>query len=77
MASCHYKNFLIVVYAVFDQVRALWTMTVDVSWDCVTDHHGYRLLDHPDRSFEAEDEAEQWGFEIGKEWVDKRWFLAH
>jgi hypothetical protein len=52
-------------------------MTVDVSWDCVAEQHGYRLLHHVVRSFEAKDEAEQCGFEIGKDWVDKRWFLLH
>jgi hypothetical protein len=77
MTSCHYKNFLIVVYPEFHQVRSLWTITVDVSWDCPDEHHAYRLLTDPVRSFEAEDEAEQCGFELAKNWVDMRWFLLH
>jgi hypothetical protein len=54
------------VYPEFHQVRSLWNITVDVSWDCVDEHHAYRLLTDPVRSFEAEDEAKQCGFELAK-----------
>jgi hypothetical protein len=74
MASFVYKDYLIVARPEFDYPTGLWTMTVNVSWDFDGDH-GCNLLYDPVDFFEAKDEAEQCGFEIGSEWIDKRSFL--
>jgi hypothetical protein len=69
MASLLYKNRLIVALADLDPVTKLWTPAVTISWR--TDaHEKLHTLDSLSDSFDNRWDAEAFGLERGKLWVN-------
>jgi hypothetical protein len=71
MATLLYLNYLIVTSSQFDHVKRCWDIWVSVQWH-LDGTWRYKILNGPADRFKGKDEAEQFGFEIGKDWVDKR-----
>ncbi|MEX0803377.1 MAG: hypothetical protein WD688_08690 [Candidatus Binatia bacterium] len=60
MAHMLYKDKLIIASAELNDDSHAWKVRVDISWNLVTD-----------RQFSHKAEAEQFGCEIAKDWIDK------
>ena len=68
MATAIYKGYLIVSHANQNSVSGRWSVTVDIS-----DRTGSGRSETIYRrdQFQSRDEAERWGIEQGREWVDR------
>jgi hypothetical protein len=71
VAKLLYLNYLIVTSSQFDHVKGYWDCWASVQWH-LDDTWRSKILNGPANRFKAKDEAEQFGFEMGKDWVDKR-----
>jgi hypothetical protein len=70
MASLLYKGRLIVALADLDPVTKMWTPAVTISWR--TGHEKLQTLDSLSDSFNNRWNAEAFGLEKGKLWVNDR-----
>jgi hypothetical protein len=61
MAHMLYRDQLIIASAEFNQDTRAWKVRIDISWNLVDD-----------RKFSNKAEAEQFGLEVAREWIDKR-----
>lgn len=61
MAHVLYDDKLIISYAEFNNETQTWSVRIDISW----------RLRH-DRRFADKAEAESYGLEVAKQWVDKQ-----
>lgn len=61
MAHVLYNDKLIISYAEFNNETQTWSVRVDISW----------RLPHQ-RQFTNKAEAESYGLEIGKQWIDRQ-----
>jgi hypothetical protein len=60
MAHMLYRDRLIIASAEFNQDSQAWKVRIDISWNLVDD-----------RKFNNKAEAEQFGLEVAREWIDK------
>jgi hypothetical protein len=67
MAMLLYKGNLITVACTRKKDQRLWESTVDIRWS-YDSGTGFRL--HSKKSFKSNEEAENYGFRMGKAWID-------
>ncbi len=69
MATALYKGYLIVSHATKNSVSKRWSVTVDIS-----DRRGSGLSETIYRrdQFESREEAERWGIEQARAWIDRQ-----
>ena len=75
MAALLYKHFLIIATCQYDRVKGAWLSIVDVSWGS-DPYRGAHVISDFSKSFQTRDEAETFGVEIGKAWVDAQCKVA-
>jgi hypothetical protein len=71
MARLQYLNYLISASTQFDHVKRCWDVWVSVQW-YLDGSLRSKILNDPANLFKTKDEAEQFGFAAGKDWIDKR-----
>jgi hypothetical protein len=70
MAALLYKHYLIIATGQFDKAKG-WLPIVDLSWGSGP-YRGSHVIQDSSRSFQTRGEAETFGVETGKAWVDER-----
>jgi hypothetical protein len=63
-------GFLIIALAFFDKAKAQWALTVDLSWRSAA-HRRSHITSDSSKSFQTKTEAENFGVEIDRAWVDE------
>jgi hypothetical protein len=75
MAALVYKEFLIIAFGMFDKEKEVWMPRVDVSWHSATGLESHTINDSVD-CFGTKLEAETFGVEVAKAWIDARFKAA-
>ena len=70
MANRLYKDYLLVSFPKFDEVKRKWLVQVTISWR-EQDHFTFHRI-NPPRGFENDIEAVEKGFSLGRFWVDQK-----
>jgi hypothetical protein len=71
MAIILYKEYLVVSSATFHSDEQGWIPSIIISWKTGRRHHFHDIRGVPNR-FGDKQEAENFGMEAAKAWVDKR-----
>jgi hypothetical protein len=69
MANLLYRNHFIIASADLDTTDGSWNLTIDISWR-VDGGRQFQML-HPSHSCNSKGDAETFGLEAGKAWVDE------
>jgi hypothetical protein len=69
MANLLYRDHFIIASADLDDSAGSWKLTVDISWRI--DGGRQFLMLYPPHSCKSKDEAESFGLEAGKVWIDE------
>jgi hypothetical protein len=70
MANRIYKDFLLVSFPTYDEVKRKWLAQVTISWR-EQDHFNVHRI-NPPRGFVHDIEAIEKGFNLGRLWVDQK-----
>jgi hypothetical protein len=71
MAVTLYKEHLVVSRPTLHPHEQRWIPSVIITWKVGTEHHFHDIKGLPNR-FEDRQEAENFGMEVAKAWIDKR-----
>jgi hypothetical protein len=69
MANLLYRDHFIIASADLDDASGCWNLTVDISWR-IDGGRQFQML-QPRHSCKSRDEAEGFGLEAGKTWIDE------
>jgi hypothetical protein len=70
MAALLYRQYLIIATGQYDNVKDIWLSIIDLSWGSGP-YRGSHVINDSSRSFQTKEEAETFGVEIGKAWIDE------
>ena len=70
MAALLYKHYLIIATGQYNKATG-WLSIVDLSWGSGP-NRGFYVIDNSSRSFQTKEEAEMFGVETSKTWIDER-----
>jgi hypothetical protein len=71
MAALRYKSILIIATGLYNNTKGVWIPIVDLSWG-TDSYRGSHVINDFSRSFQTKGEAETFGLEIARAWVDER-----
>jgi hypothetical protein len=72
MAITLYKEHLVVSTANFHSNEHRWIPSVIISWKVGRQHHFHDIKNFPNLFGDEQQEAENFGMEAAKAWIDKR-----